>query len=207
MTVSRLAAGLFALGMAVASSDAPADPLEGFDVSFGSGGVVGKVAATESDGTVRNFRVGGIPFAGLLNRDVAEHWTASFQVQVLLDVVNQQMLRQGFAGTMSYHLLGGARRLAASSEALSSTSTSRYNLSIPVRAGIFNYAATNRKDPSQRLSGAAWELASGLEYRRTISERSALGVSVLATVITLPASVDRIATRTVEVLGYWRVYL
>jgi hypothetical protein len=117
------------------------------------------------------------------------------------------MVRQGFAGTLSYHLLGGARRIESPGEFVNVVSTSRYNLSIAVRGGVFNYAAADRKNPSEHLSGAVWEMSSGIEYRRSISEASALGASVMATVITLPASVERLATRTVELLAFWRVYL
>jgi hypothetical protein len=186
---------------------ARADVLDGLDTSIGSGGVVGQLAATQTDGTVRQFRFGGIPFAAFLNRDMAERWTGSLQLQALLDVINQQMLRQGFAGTISYHLLGGARQIRAPGEFVNAISTSRYNLSIAVRGGLFNYAAADRKNPSERLSGAVWEMAAGVEYRRTVSERSALGASLMATVITLPASVERIASRSAELLGFWRVYL
>lgn len=189
------------------SSAAVADVFDNLDLSVGSGAVVGTVSATDKDGTVRKFRIGGIPFEAMINRDLSERWTANTQAQVLLDVVNQQMLRQGFAGMLCYHFLGGARRLESQGEVLSSTSTSRYNLSVAVRAGVFSYAATDRKDPSQRLSGGVWEMASGIEYRRTVSERGAVGVSVLGTVLTLPASVDRISTQTIELLGFWRANL
>lgn len=190
-----------------AATVAKADAFDGLDVATGSGAVMGTVIATDSDGTTRRFTTNGIPFVAMLYRDLASHWTGNLQAQVLLDLRNQQMIRQGFAGTMAYHVLGGARRIVSANDVVRNISTSRYNLSLLLRGGVFNYAATDRENPKLRLSGSVWEMASGLEYRWTMSDTSAVGASVLGSVITLPASVDRLTARTVEVLGFWRVYL
>jgi hypothetical protein len=197
-------AAIFATALAV---EARADVFDGLDTSIGTGGIFGTVAETQDDGSLRTFQFGGIPFATMLNRDLAEHWTGSLQFQVLLDVINQQMIRQGVAGTLCYHLLGGARRLMAPGELMSTVSTSTYNLSLAVRGGIFNFAAADRENPADNLSGGIWEMATGVEYRRTLSDTSAAGLSAMQTVITFPASVDRLAAKTTELLAFWRVYL
>jgi hypothetical protein len=201
---------LLAIAALTTSGFAPAalaDAFDGLDTSVATGGVVGTVEELQEDGSLRTFQIGGVPFAAMLNRDLAESWTGSLQFQVLLDVINQQMIRQGVAGTLFYHILGGARRITTPGDFMSTVSTSVYNLSLAVRGGIFNFAAADRKNPSVKLSGGVWEMASGLEFRRSISDTSAAGVSAMHTVITFPASVDRLATRTTEVLAFWRVYL
>ncbi len=187
--------------------EARADVFDGLDVSVASGVATGTVAQEKSDGSVKTFQMGGIPFAAMLNRDLAESWSGSLQAQVMLDLANYAMIRQGFAGTLLYHVLGGARRISHAGDMVTTTSTSRYNLSLAVRGGIFDYAAASRKNPSESVSGGVWEMASGLEYRRDVSETSAFGVSFMTTVVTLPTSVQRLASRTTELLGFWRVYL
>lgn len=184
-----------------------ADVFDGLDVGAASGGVAGHVSSTDSDGKSRNFRIGGMPFVAMLNRDLASQWTGSLQGQVLLDAVNRQMIRQGFSGTLAYHVLGGSRRIVNASDVAKEVATNRYNVSVLVRGGVFSYAATESDDPKARLSGSVWEMASGLEYRKTVSEKSAFGASAISTVVTLPASVDRLSARVVEVLAFWRVYL
>jgi hypothetical protein len=197
-------AALTALGLAPA---ALADVFDGLDTSVATGGVFGTVEQLQEDGSPRTFRIGGIPFAAMLNRDLAESWTGSLQFQLLLDVINQQMIRQGVAGTLCYHILGGARRIATPGDFMSTVSTSVYNLSLALRGGLFNFAAADRENPTENLSGGVWEMAAGLEFRRSLTDTSAAGVSAMQTVITFPASVDRLATRTTEVLAFWRVYL
>jgi hypothetical protein len=183
------------------------DVFDGVDLSVGTGVSEGTVVQEQPDGKVNTFTIGGIPFAAMLNRDLAEHWSGHLDLSAMLDVVNQQMIRQGFAGTLDYHVLGGARRIAHPGDTVSTTSTSHQSLSVAVRGGIFNYAAANKKDPNVTLSGGVWELAGGLEYRRDVSERSAFGGAFMTTITTLPSSVQRLSTRTTEVLGFWRVYL
>lgn len=189
------------------ASTVRADVFDGLDVGTGSGGVAGRVSSRDSEGETHKFRIGGLPFVAMLNRDLASQWTGSLQAQVLLDAVNRQMIRQGFSGTLAYHFLGGSRRIATASDVAKELATNRYNVSILVRGGVFSYAATERNDPKSRLSGSVWEMASGLEYRKTVSEKSAFGASAISTVVTLPASVDRLSARVVEVMAFWRVYL
>jgi hypothetical protein len=183
------------------------DPFAGLDISVASGLVAGRISSTNADGTTRQFRIGGVPFAVMLNRDLSGKFTGSLQTQLLLDVVNQQMVRQGFSGILSYHVFGGARQIAVPGDMVHTVSTSPYNLSLSVRGGLFSYAAADRKDPKTKLSGSVWEMAGGIEYRRTVTPTSAIGASFLGTVLTLPSSVERLSTRTFELLGFWRMYL
>lgn len=204
---SRKTTAIFFVTALLVVTPAQADIFSGLDVGIGSGLVVGRVSATEADGTSRQFRTGGIPFVGMLNRDLASKWTGSLQGQVLLDTVNQQMIRQGFSGSLAYHLFGGVRRMSSVSDIAKNVATNRYNLSVVLRGGIFNFAAAEKNDPEARLSGSIWEMASGTELRYSPSEANAFGASAMTTVVTLPASVDRLSARMIEVLGFWRVYL
>jgi hypothetical protein len=201
----RLKAALV-VALVCAAETASADVFDGLDVGAATGIVTGAIEETKTDGSVQTFKVGGIPLAAMLNRDLAPSWTGSLQFQVLLDVANQQMIRQGLAGTLSYHILGGARRLVTPGNTLKLTSANNYNLSIDVRGGIFDYAAANKRDPTENVSGGIWEMAVGIEYRRDLSEQNALGASLMISTLTLPASVERLATKTRELLFFWRTY-
>jgi hypothetical protein len=199
----RAAFAFLVIGSVTANADVP----EGLDMSAGTGGALGSVAKTREDGTAQTYPIGGVPFAAILNRDLAEHWAGGLEAQMMLDIVNQQMIRQGFAGSISYHLLGGPRRLVWPGSAVNITSMSHYNLSFKTRGGIFNYAAAARNDPGHGLSGSVWEFSAGVEYRQDLSERNAAGTSLMTTVLSLPASIDRLSTSMTELLLFWRFYL
>jgi hypothetical protein len=187
-----------------------ADVFDGMDVSVGTGGVAGSVTAAGENGSVRQFNIGGVPLIAMLNRDFSEHWSGSVQVQSMFDTINQQMARQGFAAASSYHIVGGARQLSSAEgpgDFFTVRATNRHNLSVSIRGGVFHYAATQRDNIENKISGSVWDVASGFEYRRNLSEADAVGLSVMGTIATLPASVDRLAAKTGELVIFWRVFL
>lgn len=196
---------------------ARADVFDGMDVSVGTGGVAGTVSTEKKSssldatkGSKRQFTIGGIPLVAMLNRDFSEHWSGNVQAQSMFDTINQQIARQGFAAAGVYHIVGGARRLTSTrgtSDFFTVQATNRHNLSVAIRGGVFHYAATERDNIDNKISGSVWDIASGFEYRRNLSEANAFGVSAMGTVATLPASVDRLSARTGELVLFWRVFL
>jgi hypothetical protein len=191
----------------VAAPPAAADIFDGLDVSVASGFALGTVSQEQVNGEVQSFPFGGVPFAAILNRDLAEKWSGGVEVELMLDVLNQQMNRSGAAGVLLYHLLGGARHLKRGGGNVELVSTSPQSLSVGMRGGTYNFALASRKNPAQHLTGGVWEASTGLEYRRDLSDTSAIGASAYTTVLTLPSSVERLQANTTEFLGFWRVYL
>lgn len=174
------------------------------DVSILSGFALGTVSKTLNDGSSQTFRIGGVPLGFSRNFDISYNWSTALGGQILLDIINRQMIRQGFTGSCSYHLLGGPRRLDGLGESIRVTSTNSYNLSLVGRAALFNYGASDPKSPGTNLAGGVWEIASGLEYRKEISDSSATGAMIMLSMTTLPASVERLASKTNELLFFWR---
>ncbi len=174
------------------------------DISVGTGLALGTVSQTLADGSLKSFQMGGVPLQLGLNKDVAAKLSASFAPQILLDIVNRQVVRQGATASIAYHLIGSSRRLDYPGERFRVSSVSIPNLSLISRAGLFNYAASEPNRPTSNVTGGLWEFAVGFEYRRDIGEESALGLSIMATALTIPASVQRLKSQMMEALIFWR---
>lgn len=177
------------------------------DVSFKIGGSVGSIHRPERNGvTDKTFQVGGLPLGIAWNHDASFHLSTTINAQLMIDVPNSQVMRQGVEGGMAYHILGGARRIVNNASDVRSISTSPFNLSLLGRMGIFNYSASTKNKPVENVAGSVLEARTGIEYRKDLSEVSALGTELLATLFTLPASTERLAPRFIEWSFFWRMY-
>ena len=174
------------------------------DLSLVTGFVNGSVTKQQIDGSRRTFQMGGIPLGAALNRNLSANWTGALSGHILLDIVNRQVIRQGIGGSMSYHLLGGARRLSLPGDMVSISTSNSYNFSLLGRVNLQNYAASDPERPTNNIAGGLWEIATGLEYRKDFSESSAYGVAMLLSIATMPASVQRLSSKTSELLLFWR---
>jgi hypothetical protein len=197
----KICRALISLALSLGTSSAI---FAGTDLNVGTGLALGTVSQTLSDGSLKSFQMGGVPLQLGLNKDLAAKLSASIAPQILLDVANRQVVRQGVTASIAYHLIGSAGRLEYPGERFRVTSLSIQNLSLISRAGLFNYAASEPNRPTSNVTGGLWEFAVGFEYRRDVGEESALGLTVMATVLTIPASVQRLKSQMMETLIFWR---
>ena len=179
---------------------------EKFSPKLFGGMVVGEVSQPLRKGGSRTFTISGIPLGFGATWDMGPNWGFQADGSVLLDVIGRQQIRQGVSATLSYHLLGGAKRLAAEGPLVSVTARNPSSLSLVFRAGLFQYSASDANDPSISLSGSIWDLGSGVEFRRDLGEEHAIGASLLTTVTTVPASKERLSAQNKELLLFWQTY-
>jgi hypothetical protein len=153
----------------------------------------------------RVFSYGGAIISFALNHDVSKRLTGMVQYQLVADLVNSQVSRQGVDAGIAYHLLGGAMRLNETHDNATIAMSQPYNLSFLARTGWRNYGASAKQDPSNKVSGSLLEILAGLEYRWSPSESlQAFGFEALDTVFGLPASVERLQTKGLEASLFWR---
>jgi hypothetical protein len=176
------------------------------DISFRVGGAAGSIKASSERGK-ESSNFGGIPFGIAWHKDLSGKFASMIQGMTLFDVVNTQLIRQGIEAGLSYHLLGGARRLVKQGGEAGIVSRSASALSLALRGGFQSFAATDKNDPTSRVSGSAFEVRSGLEYRQEMTDSGALVVELISTVFSVPASVDRLTPRAVELIFAWRTFL
>ena len=196
-----LTTAIFSLAIPVAQ----AEDL-GSDVGFKIGGSVGTVSIADDKGT-KIFSFGGMPFGMAWYKDLSAKWAGTLQAMAMFDLRNTQLIRQGVEGGVAFHLLGGPRRMGQEGHEAGFVSRSPMALSLALRGGVQHYAATDKEHTSERVSGSAFEAKSGLEYRREMTAESAITIDLLATIFSIPASVERLTPRTVELVFGWRTYL
>lgn len=196
--------GVLAISLLATSAHAEMSP-EPWDLSLKTGGIVGQMTQPSSSGSsTLKSNIGGCTFGVAINKDFLFKLSGLLQGQFVIDLINVQVIRQGLEAGLSFHLLGGAKRLSVRGELGSVTSRTPHNLSIAARAGFHQYAASRKDNPSDSLTGSAFELRTGLEYRRDITTNSSYGSEFLFTPYTLPTSVERLAPRLMELSVFWR---
>ena len=178
------------------------------DLSFKMGGDSGTIYSPEHDNVKSaTYTVGGMPLGIAWNRDNSFNWSTTLGAQMMIDIPNSQVMRQGFEGGFSYHLLGGSRRLVDNSSDVHTVSTSPYNFSVVGRIGFFNYSSSTKSTPMVSIVGSVFEGRGGFEYRRDLSASKAIGAEFISTIFSLPASVERISPRFIEFSLFLRTFL
>ena len=182
-----------------------------WDMSLKMGGFAGTItrANTDSDESSSDESssadVGGIPCAVAFNKDLLLNLSMMMQWQFIVDLINSQVIRQGFEGGVSYHVFGGSKLVLVPGDMAVIAHRNPYNISLVGRAGLQQYAASSKDNPSDNFSGSAFEIRAGIEYRTDISRTSAYGFELLQTIYTLPTSVERISPMITELSFFWRV--
>jgi hypothetical protein len=195
------------LGFPLENDTALAGSPETFDFSVAGGIALGTVLVEQKDLSSQKFQIGGVPLSVTWTNDSSQNWSYHYSIQALLDIVNRQVIRQGFTITSCYHLLGGARRTVDGGSSLRITRSNSHHFSMISRVAILNYSASDPKTPSQNLSGSLWEVGAGTEFRKDISDESAMGFSLLLGVTSFPASAARLSSRIHELSFFWRQIL
>ena len=173
------------------------------DIAFRSGFVLGTISYQDSTGLDQSPTFGGIPFEILWNRGLSKSWSLRLSGNVLLDVLNMQIIRQGYGAGVAYHFLGGPRSYGVQGPTAGFTTNSSSALSVISYSEMQNYAATDAKNPSASVAGGTLEFSLGLEYRRDISDLSGVSVEFKNSLYSLPTTATRIKTVMTEVIIGW----
>jgi hypothetical protein len=175
------------------------------DVSFKMGAYAGEISRPNiSTGEYDTFQFGGVPIIMVLNNNYSPNASAIMQVGLVTDLVNDQVSRQGFDAGIAYHVFGGSKFLSKQSRYSSRVWKNPYNLSVVLLGGMHHYAASDKADISTNVTGAVFETSTGIQYRHDVSDEKSMGLDIMGTVFTLPASVDRIEPRGIEISLFWR---
>ncbi len=175
------------------------------DISFKLGAYGGEISrpniVTKEYDT---FQFGGIPIFMVLNNNYSPKASAIMQVGLVTDLVNDQVSRQGFDAGIAYHVFGGSKFMSNQNRYSSRIWRNPYNLSLVLLGGIHHYAASDKEDITTNVTGAVFETSSGIQYRHDVGKEKSLGMDIVTTMFTMPASVDRIEPRGLEISLFWR---
>ena len=203
LTTAAAIMALAAYSAAGCNNQALAADERGPDITYKTGVAVGRIGVVRDAGTTATYTIGGVPIGAALNHDFSHRVTGSFGGQVLLDVINREMLRQGVEAGVSYHLLGGSRRLEYSGDRVSVAATSNSSVSLTLMGGLYNYAASV-DNGAVSFNGSVFETKAGFEYRRDRDRDSSWGAALLSTLFTMPASVNHLKPRVIELMFFLR---
>jgi len=175
-----------------------------YDYSFVTGGTIGLVVDPTRKKGNQEVGFGGIPLGARITTSSDAHYSLVYQAGILLDLGNNQVVQQGGEFGVSWHFIGGARKVKRVSSLGTIFGTSPYDLSLLARVGYFQFSASSINDPSDRVTGAVVDFRTGIGYRRDILYTSALAVEIMATVYSIPASLERISHSALDFSLIWR---
>lgn len=185
------------------------DRTTGIDASIKVGGGTGTVSRSgrsvnEADLT---YKFGGVLIAPAVNQHFSRRLSLCYQYEILLDMINSQVARQGLAMDVSMHILGGARRTEQDFKQVHLLQRNSYNLSLVGNFAFQRYAASTKDGTAPSLSGSTFEVLAGMEYRQDISDSYAVGMEALSTVFSMPGSVERITSKVLLVNLFLRMFI
>lgn len=177
------------------------DELFGLDIGVYGGIEAGTLVDPNRKAPVT---IGGIPMGARITNDLNGTWSMLYQAGILLDLVNSQVVQQGGEVGLSWHFMGGSRHVGFGSTLGTIEGTSKNDLSLALRSGYYQMLASSKADPLDRVTGSLVEFKTGLEYRQEFFWGTAIGAEVLLSVITMPASVERLSYQGLSIIFVWR---
>jgi hypothetical protein len=183
-----------------------------FGMTFGSVSSLGLPSTATNNGTPIASNVptvytfGGVPLEIGINRDLSSSFTAYLGFQVLADVVNMGIDRTAFNLEIAYHLFGGARRIVKDIGGTEVILREPSNFSL-VAQGSFQQYGARTKSGDTELTGSAFALEGGLQYRFDTSEESAIAIELLTTIVPLPASAEQTSPSLTTLVFSYRFFL
>jgi hypothetical protein len=181
----------------------------GSDVTYSGGTGAGSIS-TPRNGTTsaQTFAFEGIPMNFAFNIESHSSFSTFHQGGILYDLANGMVIRTGIGTGACYHVMGGSRRaIFQSSDVYNLLSYNNFNLSMCAKALFLRYSAANKDNLDERVEGSVVEPQAGIQYRHDIGESFSVGLEFYSTIISLPASVDRITTDSTEMFFFLRTYL
>ncbi len=184
------------------------DTSKTFDVSVKTGGFTGSITKPgEGGASSSTYQYGGISTGVALNHNYASYATVIFQAALILDLTNEQVSRQDIDIGFAYHILGGSKIHKRESKFSTRVWRNPYNLSIVILSGLHNYAASEKDDTANSITGSVLETLLGFQYRHDFNVNNSFGVESLTTVLDIPASVERLKPTGTDLSLFWRFLL
>lgn len=179
------------------------------DVSYKIGIASGTIKKPrDGDKPEGNFSFYGLPFTATLNQEVTSYATFYYEGEILLDIANNMITRKSFAGGACLHMLGGSRRaIEVKSVPYVLITTHKWNISACNRASYFLYSAANKDDLSQSVDGATFEDFVGTQLRYEPWEGVSVGFEFMVSVYGVPATSDRISSKSQELKLLLRTFI
>lgn len=172
--------------------------------SYGLSPYVGIVTGTikagdeKSSTGAHSYGLGGLAVGLTFYRDIAESQTLAFAPSLLVDLTNQQIIRNGVEGSWFYHLWGGSGYVTEDYDRVVIKGSTSFSLSVLATLGYFNYAATVGETSTQAIRGSTLESRLGVAYRSTLGSGASWSVALLHTFITFRTSIDKVQPSLTE---------
>lgn len=177
-----------------------------YDLTAKSGVALGSIDFVDNSGENVSGTWGGIPFSLYLNYALSHSSTLMLGGGVLLDLRNSQLIRQGFGLGHAWHFLGGTRSFETKGSTAGFETYSSKSLSMTSYASMQNFAASDPENNNSKVTGSAFQIDLGLEYRHDFSQRNSLTVELLGSAFSLPASTSRVKPQSIEFVFGWRKF-
>jgi hypothetical protein len=201
--------GLWGLLPGTTASARLFDQDQGLDVSYKLGFTNGTMSRP-ADGTTppQEFQYAGMPATFALNHEMAAWFSFFYEGQVVFDFANEMVTRKGASAGVCGHMLGGSRSAVIDRfPGYTLRSKNSRNLSACARMSYFSYSASSKTNLRDRATGSIVENLYGLQYRQDVTDQMALGIEAFFTLFNIPASVERLDTRSQEVSLFLRTYI
>ncbi|MBC7533282.1 MAG: hypothetical protein H7318_17055 [Oligoflexus sp.] len=177
------------------------DPWD-FDVHGGAG----FGTFTNKLGVTKNFG-GFIAGIALFNENLLDYQTGMISADFLLDAANNQVIRKGFSAGTNYALIGGKKRTIERLKMGTVVSQSNYSLSWNNRITYDSFTVTPTAVGLENLDGSNASYVTGIGFNIFITGQTSLSISLMNTVVSFAASVEKSTQKSTELGFALRSYL
>lgn len=177
------------------------DPWD-LDLHFGAG----FGTFTTKDNFSKSFG-GLLTGATVYNEYLFPRFTGAASFDLLIDGGSLQVVRKGFAGSITWNFLGGKKQQVYRLKPATFASSNPLSLGWVWRVGYDSFSATPSAVGALELTGSNVHLDTGLRLTWRIGSQSNLGVETMITVLSLAMSIEKSTERATELAFSWRYYL
>ena len=178
------------------------------DMAFSTGISTGTISRKKkTSDKVETYQLGGVPFNLGFYTDRSQNWTTMWQMQMVFDFNNDQILRKGVDTGFEYYLFGGGHNIKKQYPGGTGSGSFKKGFSLSGRIGWHSYTAIAKQETTIELTGSAVETKLGFMYRSSIDEGNDISFQVLQTVMSLPWDKEQITATMTEALIGWRLII
>ena len=173
-----------------------------YDLQTKIGGATGVIQYR--DDTLDEFdqiQMGGIPVALVMHKDTGPTTSRHFQGQIIIDLVNQQVLRQGVDVGYAWNLLGNSKKFSVVGDQVHGVGGS--SVAFVTRMGLHQYSIASADSALVKFSGGVLEFKAGLDARYDMGEED-LGFEMSTHILSMPAGTTVIKPSIFEIAFYFR---
>lgn len=150
---------------------------------------------------------GYVAGATVYNESIFDNQTVYVSGDMLIDQANQQVIRKGFSLGTNYALIGGKKRIIERLKPGAFVSQNNFFVTWNNRLSYDSYSVTSTKLGIETLDGSVVSLLTGVGINMFISTQMSLGISLMQSVMSFSASVEKSSATTTELSVAFRTYL